>query len=89
MKSSSAGDVEKELIELNMKIGEAEKQHDEDFLKRILSDDLIFRRANGKVVNKKEYLESLQDPASTYDYIISEDVKPTVYEGIAVVSLRV
>jgi hypothetical protein len=89
VKSSSAGDLEKELIELNMKIGEAEKQRDEAFLKRLLSEDLIFRRANGKIVNKKEYLESLQDPANTYDYIISEDVKPTIFEDVAVVSLRV
>ena len=89
MKSSSDGDVEKKLIELNMRIGEAEKQRDVDSLKRVLSDDLIFRRANGKIVNKKEYLESLQDPANTFDYLYSEDVKPNVYEGVAVVSLRV
>ncbi len=89
MNSSGAGDVEKELIELNMRIGEAEKQRDEDFLKRVLSDDLIFRRASGKIVNKQEYLESLKNPANTFDYLYSEDVKPIVYEGVAVVSLRV
>jgi Domain of unknown function (DUF4440) len=89
MEQSSHGDVENELIELNIRIGEAEKKPDEAFLKRILADDLIFRRASGKVVNKKEYLEDLLNPDNTYEYLISEDVKPTVYEGLAVVSLRV
>jgi hypothetical protein len=89
MDHSTASDLEKELIEVNIKIGEAEKTRDEDYLKRKLADDLIFRRASGKVVNKDQYLADLQDIANTYEYLISEDVKPTLYEGVAVISLRV
>jgi hypothetical protein len=89
MNSSSAHDVEKKLKELNIGIGEAEKEHNLDFLKTILSDDLVFRRANGKIVNKKEYLESVQNPENTFDYLYSEDVKPIVYESAAMVLLRV
>jgi hypothetical protein len=81
--------VENELIELNIKIGEAEKQRQQDFLRHVLHDDLIFRRASGKIVNKQRYLAELSDQNNTYEYLISEEVKPTVYEGIAVVSLRV
>jgi Domain of unknown function (DUF4440) len=89
MEQPSAGDAEKELTALNIKIGEAEKQRDEAFLECVLADDLIFRRANETVVRKKAYLEALQDAANTFDYIISEDVKPTVYEDVAVISLLV
>ena len=35
--SSNKNDIENELIELNIKIGEAEKQRQEDFLKGVLS----------------------------------------------------
>lgn len=89
MEHPTTTNLEKELIEINLKIGEAEKARDEAFLKRVLADDLIFRRASGQVVNKTEYLTDLQNSANTYDYLISEDVKPMLYEGIAVVSLRV
>ena len=40
-------------------------------------------------MNKKEYLTDLQDSSNTFEYLISEDVKPILYEGITVVSLRV
>lgn len=69
--SSNKNDIENELIELNIKIGEAEKQRQEDFLKGVLADDLIFRRASGKVVNKVEYLADLVNPDNKYEYLIS------------------
>jgi hypothetical protein len=94
--SSNKNDIENELIELNIKIGEAEKQRQEDFLKGVLADDLIFRRASGKVVNKVEYLADLVNPDNKYEYLISEDVQPTVfdvqptvYEDVVTVSLLV
>jgi hypothetical protein len=77
MKDPSVGTVEKELIKLNIRIGEAERRRQEGFLKRVLADDLIFRRASGKIVNKKRYLADLLDPKNTYEYLISKDVKPT------------
>lgn len=85
-------EVERKLIELNTQIGEAEKRHnDEDvaFLVRVLSDDLIFRRASGQVVRKKEFLWDLIQPENTFDYLIPEKVEPKVFEDTAVVSLLV
>jgi hypothetical protein len=49
-------------------------------LKGVLADDLIFRRASGKVVNKVEYLADLVNPDNKYEYLISEDVQPTVFD---------
>lgn len=85
----STEDPEKEFVELNIKIGESEKLRDEEFLNAVLADELIFRRANGEVSNKEKYLRDLRNPNNRYEYLKSEDVKPTVYEGVAVVSLKV
>jgi hypothetical protein len=59
------------------------------YLEQVLADDLRFRRASGIIVNKKEYLEDLQNRENTYEYLVSEDVKPIVYEGVALLALRV
>jgi hypothetical protein len=69
MERSSSSNAEKELIDLNIKIGEAEKCRNKHFLKRILADDLIFRRANGKVVNKRKYLADLVKPGNTMNIL--------------------
>jgi glyoxylase I family protein len=49
------------LRDLNVAIGTAEKEHDVEFLREVLHDDLVFRRADGTVVGKDEYLGALQD----------------------------
>lgn len=81
--------AEEALIELNIKIGEAEERRDEAFLAGILADDLKFRRANGAVVDKAAYLAALREPANTYEYVRCEDVEAHVYENTAVVALKV
>lgn len=86
-------EVERQLVDLNTKLAEAEKRHhDEDivFLMRVFSDDLIFRRASGQIVKKKEFLWDLIQPENTFEYLIPEsNVKPIVYEDTAVISLLV
>ena len=47
------------LVKINQDIRDAEFHHDEAYFKKILSDDLIFRRASGKFVNKPRFLEEL------------------------------
>ena len=83
--------LEQELTQLNIAIGEAEKQRDDAALKRILADDLIFRRASGIVVDKSTYLEELLKPENTYNYICSEviDVKLSKSQTVAIVALHV
>jgi len=81
--------TEQDLIDVNIKIGEAEKQRDAVYLSTKLADNLRFRRANGTIVDKETYLADLQDLNNTYEYLYSEDVQATVYENTAVVSLRV
>ncbi len=78
------------LIELNERIGEAEKARDDQFMQDILADTLSFRRTNGTVVNKATYIEGLLSPKRTYDRLVVSDIKFTRYEGnAAVVSMIV
>ena len=77
------------LIGLNTQIAEAENQRKADFLDKILSEALRFRRASGVVVDKATYLADLKDPSNTYDYNVPEDVTPQIYECLAIVTLRV
>lgn len=80
----------RELIELNIKIGEAEQQRDRrsEFFENLLSKQLIFRRANGKVVGKKDFLTSLQEPNPFTDRK-SLDIEVTPQGDRALVTLVV
>jgi hypothetical protein len=52
--------VRTELRDLNVAVGAAEKENDIPFLRDVLHDDLVFRRADEGVVGKHEYLEPLE-----------------------------
>jgi hypothetical protein len=77
------------LEQLNAQIGEAELGRDEAFLRSVLADELVFRRASGKVITKEEYLTELMKPENTYDYLISENTKAVINDETSLVSLRV
>jgi hypothetical protein len=53
------------LIALNKEIGNMEQQGSAatDYFTNLLSDELIFRRASGKVDNKDKFIKNLQDPS--------------------------
>lgn len=61
-----------DLRELNARIGEAERQHDVEFLRRVLDDGLVFRRADGSIVGIQDYLDAV--PKRGYDRLESEVV---------------
>jgi catechol 2,3-dioxygenase-like lactoylglutathione lyase family enzyme len=52
-----------ELVQLNVRIGAAEREHDVAFLDHVLHDELIFRRADGSFVGKDDYLGDLGNRA--------------------------
>ena len=78
-----------ELINLNERIGEAERTRDAEFLRVVLSDNLRFRRANGTIVDKAIYLDDLTKPLNTTEELHSTDIVPTIYRNLAVVVLSV
>ena len=67
--------MEGDLIELNQKIAVLEQQRGrsaQQFFMRLLSDKLLFRRANGKVVGKADFLHSLQAPSPFTQYSLEQ-----------------
>lgn len=78
-----------ELTELNRQMGEAEKNHDVEFFKKHLHNDLRFRRASRAIVSKKEFLWDLIQPENTFEELTVSDVEVTAHENTAVVSLLV
>ena len=81
--------AEKTLVDLNAKVAEAEKSRDAEFFKATLSDGLTFRRADGRVVRKKEFLWDLVQPENAYEYLESEEIRAEVLGPVAIVTLRV
>jgi len=82
------------LVALNERIGELEQKPGEEahlFFNAHLSDQLIFRRASGKVVGKSEpegFLDSLKKP-SPFTSRVSEDISVALHNNRALVTLIV
>jgi glyoxylase I family protein len=60
------------LRQVNFDIGEAERAQDVDGLADLVHEDLVFRRADGTIVTKREYLDAV--PTRTFDTLESEVV---------------
>ena len=58
-------DDEAVLRKLNIDIGLAEDKGDRKGLENLLAQELAFRRANGKVVNRNEFLKDVKSRAAT------------------------
>lgn len=80
-----------ELTRLNEEFTEQERRGAAgvDFFSDALADDLCFRRASGKVVDKQAYLEGLKDPENTNDVLTSEIAQVGVVEDWALVEVAV
>lgn len=48
-----------QLKQLNLEIGRREKAGDGEYFTKLLADDLIFRRANGVMVDKSAFIDGL------------------------------
>lgn len=78
------------LIELNERIGEAEKARNDQFMQDILSDQLVFRRGNGERNDKTQYLAGLVDLTRTYQQLEVSNINVVKNpEDLALVSLIV
>jgi Domain of unknown function (DUF4440) len=81
---------ERDLKRLNEQFAEAEKTRNKRFFEGVLAEELRFRRANGSLANKDEFLSALMDGENTYDSLQSSDVETIVFDDrVALVSLRV
>jgi len=79
--------MESALIELNRQIADKEQQGAaaKEFFQTHLSDQLIFRRASGKVVRKEDFLEGLKN--NQFKTRDPEDISVTLQGDRALVTL--
>jgi hypothetical protein len=68
------------ITKLNHSIRDAEWNRDVQFMQKLLDEDLLFRRANGTITDKKTYLNGLADLNNTYDHLENVDVKVNINE---------
>jgi hypothetical protein len=83
--------IETELIQLNHSIAELEQRRDPGAIARLdalIAPELIFRRADGTVVGKAEFMAGLQGP-SPFASRTSEAVTAVVVGSRALVTLIV
>jgi len=64
-----------EIELLNQSIRDAEWNRDISFMDNILTDDMLFRRANGSFADKKTYLAGLKDPDNNYNHLENIELK--------------
>ncbi len=82
------------LVNLNQRIGEMEQKRDEEahtFFQAHLSDQLVFRRASGKIVGTSEpegFLDSLTKPRP-FTSLVSEEISVALIDDRALVTLIV
>src|SRR5262245_9546933 len=80
--------VEKELIQLERDIGQANIRRDKAFFERVEAEEFIFTDSGGGITTKAEDVASLDKPAGdtrlvAYDL---DDVRVTLYGNTAVVT---
>src|SRR5262245_30418185 len=85
-------DLAKGLAELNQQIGQKEQEGEaaKDYFQTHLSDQLIFRRANGKIVGKTGpggFLDGLK--SNPFTSRVSEDISVSLIGDRALVTLIV
>src|SRR5262249_29143252 len=82
--TGSSEPVPSDLRTLNLEIGRAERERDRAFLAEVLHDELVFRRANGSIASKVEYLDELE--RRTYEALEVDIAEIDEQAGSAVVT---
>jgi len=79
---------EAELLKINEQIGAAEEAGDARFLRGVLADELVFRKGDGGVVNKAQFLADV--PNRKFERV-SKNIKIAFDDGenLALVTLTV
>lgn len=75
--------ITEDLRQINEKFGEAERAKGakaKKFFDRHLSDNLLFRRASGKINTKKQFIEALENPNLVYHEIKTNVIKISITE---------
>lgn len=91
-KSGKEDQTKQDLMQLERDIGKANIERDYAFFDRVEADEFIFTGADGSLLNKKEDLKGLKEPANPDVTLLAYDVDEMsvlLYEKTAVVTGRV
>jgi hypothetical protein len=77
---SAQSKKEKRIVEIENKRFEALVKKDYVFLDKVFSDRLIYNHADGKIDNKKSFLEGLKDGRRTYKSIQLDTISAQVFK---------
>lgn len=91
-KSSKSDQTKQDLMQLERDIGKANIDRNYAFFDRVEADEFIFTGADGSLLNKKEDLKGLTEPANPDVTLLAYDVDEMnvlLYEKTAVVTGRV
>jgi ketosteroid isomerase-like protein len=81
-----ASDEETQIIQLERSWNQAEMGRDAGAMASLVDDTLVYVDYDGSIMNRKEYLRSVANPAASPDHIYDEGMKVHVYSNAGVVS---
>ncbi len=85
--SSTPPDAEQDrILTLENAWNQAEQQKDAGALKVLLGAEMVFVDYNGKMMDRAEYLASVQSPSLHPERIVTESMKVHSYGAVAVVN---
>ena len=80
------------LVDINLQIAQSEQNQDVVFFQNLLSDNLIFSRANGSIVNKAQFLDNLISKTSPFksreSEVISVNFDDTKSKAVCVIIVK-
>jgi len=77
--------VENSISDLEMKRFTAMTQKDTVFLKKVLSDGLVYTHSNGLVESKNDFLNSIKTGKIVYKSMESEEMKVRILDKTAII----
>jgi ketosteroid isomerase-like protein len=79
-------DVENELLKVEKEFTDAIAKNDPEAIERFVTDDWIIINADGRIIEKKRFLEVIKSGALIHEMMQSDDIRVRVYGDSAVVS---
>ena len=78
----------RELTAFKDQLLKAEVERNTSFLEQALSDDFVYVKTQGEVMNKQQLLARVKSPEHTYEFLKSDSVVVRRYRDVAVMTDR-
>jgi ketosteroid isomerase-like protein len=81
-------EAEQEVLKVEEELDRAFAEGDTATLDRIWADDVVYTSANGRVLDKAQYLARFRSGTRTFDSFAHDDIRVRLYENMAIVTGR-